>query len=486
MTPFFRTGVLLFFAAILPCLQAASPELIRKSLVRIQTVSQDPDYNAPWNPGTVGQGIGAGFIIDGDRILTNAHVVSNSRMIWVTREGDPTRYPAKVKFVAHDSDLAIVQPLNMDFFKGMQPLEFNGIPKLESTVMVYGYPIGGDTPSVTRGIVSRVEFEEYSHSGADSHLVVQIDAAINPGNSGGPVVQDGRVVGVAFQGYSGDVAQNTGYMIPTTVIKRFLTDIADGHYDHYMDLAIQTFPLYNTAARHALGLPDDGQGVMVSTVLGGGASVGILKPRDVILSIDGLPVASDGTVALDDSHVQMAEVVERKFKGDKVSLDVIRDGKPLKLTVPLDAPYPFTIFSNAYDVKARYVVFAGLVFQPLDQDFVNTTPLKNSRTRYFFDHFVEDNIYKDHPELVILSNILSDPVNSYADEFYQSIVGTINGAKIKTLDDVAAAFDKPAEYYVIEFLGASRPLVLEAKAVAAARDRILTRYGVHRDSNLKP
>ena len=44
---------------------------------------------------------------------------------------------------------------------------------------------------------------------------MQIDAAINPGNSGGPVLQEGKVVGVAFQGYSGDVAQNVGYMIPT-------------------------------------------------------------------------------------------------------------------------------------------------------------------------------------------------------------------------------------------------------------------------------
>jgi len=54
----------------------------------------------------------------------------------------------------------VLQPLNPDFFKGMQPLEFNGIPELESTVMVYGYPIGGDRASVTRGIVSRVEFQD--------------------------------------------------------------------------------------------------------------------------------------------------------------------------------------------------------------------------------------------------------------------------------------------------------------------------------------
>ena len=61
------------------------------------------------------------------------------------------------------------------------------------------------------------------------------------------------MVGVAFQGYSGDVAQNVGYMIPTPVIHRFLKDVEDGHYDRYMDLTIRYHPLHNPAMRRALG-----------------------------------------------------------------------------------------------------------------------------------------------------------------------------------------------------------------------------------------
>lgn len=467
-------------------LHAAATEILRKSLVRIETVSQDPDYTTPWNTGNVGRGVGAGFVIDGNRIMTNAHVVSNARMIWITREGDPNRYVAKVKQVGHDCDLAVLEPADPKFFDTMSPLAINGLPEIESTVMVYGYPIGGDRPSVTRGIVSRIDFQEYSHSGADSHLVIQIDAAINPGNSGGPVMQDGKVVGVAFQGYSGDIAQNTGYMIPTPVIKRFLADIADGTYDRYVDLAISYFPLFNKAARAALGLGDDGIGVMVGDVFGGGSADGIVKPGDVIVSIDGHPVASDGSVELDGSYVEMAEIVERRLRGESVKLEVVRDGEKKALDIPLNEPFPFNIFAFTYDVKPRFVLFGGLLFQPLDQNFLSSTPIRNSRTSYLFDHFLVDDVYKDHPELVVLSNILSDPVNAYAGEFRQAIVDSINGQKIKTLDDVATAFEKPAEYYVIEFLGEGRPLVLEARAVAAARDRIRSRYGVTQESNLKP
>src|SRR5206468_11763897 len=136
----------------------------------------------------------------------------------------------------------------------------------------------------TNGVVSRIDFQSYSHSAVDAHLTIQTSAAINPGNSGGPVMQDGKVIGVAFQGYSGDVAQNVGYMIPTPVVQRFLKDIEDGHYDKYMDLSIVTTNLQNPAQRRALGLADDDRGVMVSSVASAGSAAGALKPGDVLLS----------------------------------------------------------------------------------------------------------------------------------------------------------------------------------------------------------
>ncbi len=465
---------------------SAAPELIRRSLVRIQSVGQSPDYRVPWNAGGVSRGVGSGFVIDGERIVTNAHVVSDPRFISINKEGDPRPYQARVLFVAHDCDLAILQPEDPAFFEGTAALELGGIPDIESTVSVYGYPIGGERPSVTRGVVSRIDFQEYSHSGADSHLVIQIDAAINPGNSGGPVMQDDRVVGVAFQGYSGDIAQNTGYMIPTPVVQRFLTDIEDGTYDRYVDLALTYSPLFNPAARLALGLGDDNVGVLVGTVFGGGSADGIVEPGDVITAIQDLPVAMDGTVELDGGTVQMPEIVERSLRGDTVQLDVLRDGEPLRLAIELSEPFPHNLFANQYDVRPRYVLFAGLLFQPVNQDFLSANSVTNQLTRYTYDFFLADKLYEDHPEIIVLADVLSDPVNAYAEEFKSAMVDSVNGTKIRTLEDLATAFATSADDYVIEFAGTNRPLVLEASAVSAARQRILTRYAVPAESNLQP
>src|SRR5881398_862691 len=282
---------------------------IQKSLVRITSTEVEPDYRAPWNTGAIGRGVGAGFVIDGPRIMTNAHVVSNTRYLTVERDGDPNKYPARVVFVAHDCDLALITVDSPEFFKNMVPLAFGGIPELESTVSAYGYPIGGERMSVTTGIVSRIDFQLYTHSSIDQHLAIQISAQINPGNSGGPVMQNGKVIGVAFQGYSGDVAQGVAYMIPTPVIRRFLKDIGNGHYDEYPDLAITYAKLQNPAQRKFLGLKDGDRGVLVSSVVAAGPSDGILRPGDVLLAIDGHPIASDSNVELDGERAQFEEVV---------------------------------------------------------------------------------------------------------------------------------------------------------------------------------
>jgi len=172
---------------------APSPERFRKSVVKITVISQSADYLTPWNPGRITSSSGTGFVISGNRILTNAHVSSNARFIAVEKDGDSNKYEAKVQFIAHDCDLAILKVKDSSFFNRMLPLSLGEIPPLDSTVTVVGFPIGGNRLSVTRGVVSRIDYQLYSHSSADSHLAIQIDAAINPGNSGGPVFQNRNI-----------------------------------------------------------------------------------------------------------------------------------------------------------------------------------------------------------------------------------------------------------------------------------------------------
>ncbi len=458
---------------------------IQKSLVRITATEVEPDYRAPWNSGGVQRGVGAGFVIEGNRIMTNAHVVSNSRYLTVERDGDPNKYPATVLFVAHDCDLALLKVASPEFFKNMTPLTLGGIPELESVVSAYGYPLGGERMSVTTGIVSRVDFLAYTHSSIDSHLTIQISAQINPGNSGGPVMQNAKVVGVAFQGYSGDVAQGVAYMIPTPVIRRFLKDIEDGHYDKYVDLGITPIKLQNPAQRQFLGLKEDDRGVLVGTVITAGPAANHLQAGDVLLSIDDHPIASDGTVELEGERVDMPEVVERKFKGDVVKLDIWRDKKPLAVNIELGSVWPYAYLAHSYDVRPRYVVYGGLLFQPLTLDLIDAYQPTDIRIRHYFDYFVTEQIYLEHPEVIVLTNILPDPSNTYLAPYRASIVDEINGQKVRTLSDLAKAFSETPDRFVVRMIGDGPPLVLDPKEVESARERIKTRYNVVSEQNLE-
>ena len=465
---------------------APPPPDLSSSVVRIEVAMQEPDYRSPWDAGHIEGGVGSGIVISGKRILTNAHVVSNARFITLTREGVSHPFIAHVLFIAHDCDLAILSVDDDSFFNGTKELSIGGVPKIESAVSVYGYPLGGERLSVTRGVVSRIDFESYSHSAVDSHLVIQIDAAINPGNSGGPVLQDGKVVGVAFQGYSGEVAQNVGFMIPTPVISRFLLDISKGSYTGYTDLSISYRPLISPASRKALGVDQLPGGILVTDVQEKGSSAGFLQQGDILVAIDSHPISSDGRVDLEGASVDMPEVVERKLAGDKVSFDILRDGTLRKVEFSLLGTWPFHMQARAYDEKPRYLLYGGLLFQPMDRNFMEAIGSGDLRLRRTFEDFVDRHLYLERPEVVVLSRILADPVNKDCDGLHPGIVDAINGIKIRSLQDAKTAFSSPSKFDVITLLGNGVPIVLKRQEVMNATPRILESYRIPAVENLNP
>ncbi len=452
-----------------------------ESIVEIESASLTPDYQQPWNGGREGGGSGTGFLIGPNQFVTNAHVVADSTRLLVKKYGHPEKYAARLLHVAHDCDLALLECTDPVPFADAQPLEIGEIPKLESTVTVIGYPLGGRRLSTTRGVVSRIDFQPYSHSGADLHLAIQIDAAINPGNSGGPVLQDGKVVGVAFQGISGAVAQNVGYMIPTPVLRRFLQDVSDGRYDRYVDLAISDFDLINHAQRAALGLqPNSPIGTLVASVTNDGSCDGVLQEGDVLLEIDGHPIASNGYVEVDGEFVNMNEIVERKFNGDRVEMQILRDGTPKTVEIELKPFDAYLIQANTHGKRPRYVTFAGLAFQPLNRNLIAAHNIDSLATRYLYAYYVQDEIFEKRPEIIVLTSILPDSINTNFGSFQHSVVDKVNGQAIKTLQNLYDALHprEEPEFFVIEFVGTGLPLILEASRVKEANARIQETYQI--------
>jgi hypothetical protein len=168
-----------------------------------------------------------------------------------------------------------------------------------------------------------------------------------------------------------------------------------------------------------------------------------------------------------------------------VHFDIWRDKTQRSAELELSGNWPYLIQANRYDSPPRFILFGGLVFQPLTKNFMDAYQVEDLRLRYYYDFFVTDEIFKEHPEVIVLSNILPDPVNAYLSDLRFQIVDQINNKKIRTLQDMADAFAQKSDYYVINFVGSSRPAVLERSAVEQARDRILTNYNVPKEQYIE-
>lgn len=475
--------VVFLTAGLMPAAPALDAAAMRKSVIKIHVTAQRYDYFLPWQAGQIGRGSGTGFAIGERRILTNAHVVSNHRFLQVQKDGDPRLYRARVTFVAHDCDLATLTVDEDGFFESLVPLEFAAtMPDLNDDVTVLGYPLGGNRLSVTRGVVSRLDYSVYAHSGTDQHLVLQVDAAINPGNSGGPILFDNRVVGLAFQGIA--QADNIGYGIPLPVLRHFLEDIADGAYHGYPELGVSFMDTRNPALRSDLRIPADKGGVAVSRIDPFGGANGLVLPGDVLLTIDGHPIEKDGTIRLEGDVVLFPEILERKQWGDAITLTVWRDRSEKTLDIPLTNPFDPFVFRNLYDIRPRYYVYGGLVFSPLTREHLkglrsDSENLNDHQLHYYAHYAKTEGLHEGVREFVVLINRLPHPVNTYAEDFERGILLSIDGARIGCLMDVKIAIEKnKTGHRVLRFANMEESLVLDSGALHRAHPDIMRTYGL--------
>ena len=176
-----------------------------------------------------------------------------------------------------------------------------------------------------------------------------------------------------------------------------------------------------------------GRAVWATSVMPTGPCDGVLKPGDVLLSIDGNPIDNAGNIVIDGEKVILHEVVERKFAGDEVKLEYLRDGEKAETTITLKVFPHSRMFAIRYGERPRFVFFAGLVFQPLDFNLYSAHQFSSPRVRKIFQNYVRDALFKEREDVVVLTRVESDRLTSYITGFTGSVIDEINGEKVKNL-----------------------------------------------------
>ncbi|ESR57456.1 hypothetical protein CICLE_v10019366mg [Citrus x clementina] len=447
------------------------------AVVKVYCTHTAPDYSLPWQKQRQYTSTGSAFMIGDGKLLTNAHCVEHYTQVKVKRRGDDTKYVAKVLARGVDCDIALLSVESEEFWKDAEPLCLGHLPRLQDAVTVVGYPLGGDTISVTKGVVSRIEVTSYAH-GSSELLGIQIDAAINPGNSGGPAFNDkGECIGVAFQVYRSEEVENIGYVIPTTVVSHFLSDYErNGKYTGFPCLGVLLQKLENPALRTCLKVPSN-EGVLVRRVEPTSDANNILKEGDVIVSFDDVCVGSEGTVPFrSNERIAFRYLISQKFAGDVAELGIIRAGTFMKVKVVLN-PRVHLVPYHIDGGQPSYLIIAGLVFTPLSEPLIeeecdDSIGLKLlAKARYSLARF-------EGEQMVILSQVLANEVSIGYEDMSNQQVLKFNGTRIKNIHHLAHLVDSCKDKYLVFEFEDNYLAVLEREAAVAASSCILKDYGI--------
>ena len=458
------------------CMTIFSEDIsVKKALVKVYTSHQLFDYLSPWQYGQSANSTATGFIIDGERIITNAHAVLNSKFLQVRKEGDSKKYKAVVKFTSEEYDLALVEIEDKSFFKGTVPLKLGTLPEIQEKLTVYGYPLGGDKLSTTQGIVSRMEHNTYTLTNR-KFLIGQTDAAINSGNSGGPVVSKGKVVGVAFAGLNS--ADNIGYFIPVNILNNFLEDIKDGKYDGSPLLGLEWLELESPSHRRMLGIEDKTGGILIKKVFKNSPFEGVLQKNDVLMKLDNYPIEYDETIEFrKNEKTDFSYVNQQKKYGDNLSYEIIRDKKTKTGQVKLEKKdIKYTVVTEVtIETPPSYMVYGGLLFEPLTSNYMAGVIEKLGSV------YDREELYKDYKELVVLVRVLPFDVNlGYTDAVNQIIV-KVNGEKYKDFKDFAQKVKNVKSGFIIFENDNGDEIVLDVKEVEEQREALMQNYNISSD-----
>ncbi|HUN74129.1 MAG TPA: trypsin-like peptidase domain-containing protein [Steroidobacteraceae bacterium] len=463
---------------------AEVPADVENAVVKVFATARYPSPFRPWTKETPSELTASGVIIDGNRILTNAHAViyASDIQVQASKEGD--KVPATVAAIAPGIDLAVLRLADDSFFRKHAPVaRANMLPRIKDSVLVYGFPVGGDSLSITKGIVSRIEFVPYSFSA--SGLRIQIDAAINPGNSGGPAIAGDRMIGIAFSRLGGDT-QNIGYIIPNEEIELFLRGIAHGHYEGKPAMYDELQTLENPALRRYLKLDAAVTGIVVNQPYHHDPDYP-LKEWDVISRIGDTPIDDQGMITVDsDVRLSFRYLIQKVTQDGKVPLTIVRAGKTLRIELPVTNMRPMLI-PDLQGEYPPYFIYGPIVFSKATTAFL--APISTNANAQASLSFIGSPLLTrrgdppdaDRKELVVISspffpNMLAEGYSNHAG----SVVASINGKRVHSLANLVALLrDLQDEFVVIGLEGrGGETLVFPRKEMISATDGILTDNGV--------
>lgn len=407
---------------------------LEKSVVQVNSTIQVYDYTKPWNKAKRKNITGSAVIIKNNNILTSAHVVSNAKQIKIKKSNEYRTYKARVKYISHQADLAILEVFDKNFFKNTKPLQIANLVTENQKITLAGYPLSSNKLLVKKGSIIKEKYSSYSYSNESfSSLEIKVDA--KRGNSGGAILnKKNEILAIAMQ--IPKKTKNKATSVPFYIIKTFLEDIKDKKVDGFHSNSNSYQLLENKTLQEYYKIKQ--KAVLVTSI---DINEKQLKVGDIILKIKNKKLKNL-------SVEKFQSYFHHKPIGNSISL-LIKRGKEL-LNIDYKLYYSKKLLNQEFEKKPRFIILNGLVFSALTRNYISSLGMSDYEMRMLF---YEDNRKIDLEEKVVW---LEEKFPNDSNKGYNSkveIVHSVNKIKVKNFEHFKTLVSELKEkYLIIDFI----------------------------------
>ncbi|MBN1521511.1 MAG: hypothetical protein JW928_03175 [Candidatus Aureabacteria bacterium] len=446
-------------------------------------------YNAyyPWEKNKFSERTAFGTLLEGGYILTTADTVSDFACIEMKKPANEKKYPASVAYVDYGCNIALLKSEESEFYEGLSPVLLSESLLKDEEIQVVQIKSNNDIHYIA-GTVEKVSIEE-SYLGWDEYLSYLLSVKLeNRSHWAEPVMKENRLAGIVT---TYDSNRFLATVIPVERIRHFMSDISDGSYDGFPDPGFYWEPLTNPFLKKYLDMADDLTGVFVTRVVPESSADKILQRGDVLLKAGGVVIDDKGYFA-DKAHgkLSLTYLFTSRSPGEKIEIEILRDGKRIVQEAVLKrfTPKDYFIPLYSYDEQSNYIIEGGFVIQEVTTEYLKTwgqdwQDEANKKLLYYYNYFSRTSP-DDRENLIVLSFVIPDDINIGYQNFRTMIVENINGRKVRSIADVARAFDEGESRFIQIFFDGTKQAILDRNQLKSANERIARRYKIHKMRNL--
>lgn len=452
-------------------------------IVALRVTRQFFSEDRPWTKENPEVRDGTAVVISKHLLLTEASMVQNATFIQVEKHGDADWIPARLVHRDVEINLALLTVDQPGFFDDLTPVEIADRAAIAG--VVHSVRWKDRQLEISNSRPGRVEVIE-SPFGSVHHAILRLSTDFPDGGWAEAVFADGRLSGIT-------VAQSgqTAAVVPAEILKAYVERAAgDGDYAGFASLGGVRWQTNTDRALIAyLGLEGQPRGIFIRQVPWGSTGCSSLRPRDILLELDGHAIDASGNY----NHPHYGQLrfehiaVEGHASGDVVLARVFRDKQLIEVEIELRS-YPSSarlVPWRRVDSAPPYLVAGGFVFRELDGRYLS---LWGSEWRTQAPNELRNAFYllgsAQSPErrrVIIVSKVLPDAYNIGYHGVENLPVKSINGFEIDSIADAVQAFEHPkGDVHRIAFYPNMmiREVILDRATFAEATEVISSAYGV--------